>query len=110
MFKVKVYNGWMGCYVGDGEYEGGSVDNYEFNSRYGDYKYVCNKCLELYDRLGPYCEVRQFKFHIFDHKGKLIDKGSYNDTPYRLTGDRSQWSSLKQPYKHVVVSRVKEEN
>ena len=110
MFKVQVYNGWVGCYVGEGDYEGGTMDNYEFNSIYGGYSHVLNKCLELYDRLYPCTEVRMFRFRIFDKTGKLVDKGEYNDTPYRLVGDRSKWSTLKYPYKHVVVSRVKEEN
>ena len=113
MVKVKVYNGWVGCYVGldergKEEYEGGSMDNYEFNSKYNDYDYIYDKCLELYNRLCPYSEVMMFKFNVYDTKGKFLFKGKYNDTPYRLTGDRSEWSSLKLPYTHVVISKVKE--
>jgi hypothetical protein len=109
MVKVKVYNGWVGVYVGEGDYEGGSMDNYEFNSISDDYSYVLNKCLELYDRVSPCSEIRMFKFRVYDKNGKLLTSGKYNDTPYKLVGDKNKYSTINDSYQHVVVSKVKSE-
>lgn len=109
MFKVKVYNGWTGVYVGSGEYEGGMMDNYEFNSISDNYSYVVNKCLELYQRVSRCTDVRMFRFKVYNKNGKLVNSGVYNDTPYKLTSDRDKYSTLHNSYKHVVVSKVKSE-